>query len=94
MENALYLSIFNPYFIKGLLKNDLSDLMSSFIDKIDSHDQIYYYNINEEFLLYLNKLIYYIKYNESHSEEKKDISPLYHIIIYFEISVIQRNLKI
>ena len=76
----LYSIGFNNNFIKGLLKNDLSDLMSSFIDKIDSQDQIYYYNINEEFLLYLNKLIYYIKYNESHSEEKKDISPLYHYL--------------
>ena len=76
----LYSIGFNNNFIKGLLKNDLSDLMSSFIEKIDSQDQIYYYNINEEFLLYLNKLIYYIKYNESHSEEKKDISPLYHYL--------------
>jgi len=54
--------------------------MSTFIDKVDAQDQIYYYNINEEFLLYLNKLLYYIKYNESHLEEKKDISPLYHYL--------------
>jgi hypothetical protein len=76
----LYSIGFNNVFIKGLLKNDLIDLMTSFIEKIDDQDHIYYYNINEEFLLYLNKLIYYIKYNESHPEEKKDISPLYHYL--------------
>ena len=54
--------------------------MRDFINKIDDQDQIYYYKINEEFLLYLNKYLYYIKYNESHPEEKKDISPLYHYL--------------
>ena len=29
--------------------------MRDFINKIDDQDQIYYYKINEEFLLYLNK---------------------------------------
>ena len=54
--------------------------MRDFINNIDDQDQIYYYKINEEFLSYLNKLIYYIKYNESHPEEKKEISPLYHYL--------------
>ena len=73
----LYSIGFNNEFIKSLLKNDLIGLMSPLIDKIDDQDRIYYYNINEEFLLYLNKLIYYIKYNESNPKEKKDITPLY-----------------
>ena len=71
---------FNNEFIKDLLKDDLIDLMRGFVDKIDDQDRIYYYNINKEFLLYLNQLIYYIKYNESNQKEKKDISPLYHYL--------------
>ena len=47
----LYSIRFNNKFIKDLLKNDLIGLMSGFIDKIDDQDQIYNYNINEEFLL-------------------------------------------
>ena len=68
---------FNNEFIKSLLKNDLLDIMSEFIEKIDNQDKIFYYNINEEFLLYLNKLIFYIKFNELNINEKIDIIPLY-----------------
>ena len=60
-----------------ILKGNLKDIMSNFIKNIDIEDNIDYSNIDEYFLLYLNKLLYYVKFNKKFPEDKKDINPLY-----------------
>ena len=67
---------FENQFLRKLLKNDLMDIISNFIYKIDKDDNIIY-NIDEGFLADLNKLIYYYNFNIRNPENKKDINPLY-----------------
>ena len=44
---------------------------------MNESSEIYYYNIDEEFLQYLNKLLYYLNYNQKNPKEIKDINSLY-----------------
>ena len=67
---------FENQFLRKLLKNDLMDIISNFIYKIDKDDNIIY-NIDEGFLADLNKLIYYYNFNIRNPENKKDINRLY-----------------
>ena len=54
------------------------DVISRYI--VESSDNIYYYNIDEKFIHYFNKLLYYLNYNEKNPKEKKDINSLYNYL--------------
>ena len=54
------------------------DMISRYI--VESSDNIYYYNIDEKFIHYFNKLLYYLNYNEKNPKEKKDINSLYNYL--------------
>ena len=73
----IYTLGFDNEALKLYLKNDLMDVISIYINEISCEDNIYFYNIDEEFLRYLNKLLYYLNYNEKNPKEKKDINSLY-----------------
>ena len=78
--------------LKYFLKDDLKNVINNYIKKIDSDDNIYYHNIDEQFLCNLNKLLYYINFNDKNPKEKKDINPLYNYLSnYGEISQIPND---
>ena len=74
----IYTLGFDSKALKLYLKNDLMDVISRYI--VESIDNIYYYNIDEKFIHYFNKLLYYLNYNEKNPKEKKDINSLYNYL--------------
>ena len=70
----IYTLGFDNEALKLYLKNDLMDVIGRYMNE---SSEIYYYNIDEEFLQYLNKLLYYLNYNQKNPKEIKDINSLY-----------------
>ena len=76
----IYTLGFDNETLKLYLKNDLKDVVDKYVNEINYEDNIYYYNIDEEFLRNLNKLLYYLNFNEKNPSKKKDINPLYYYL--------------